>query len=208
METLFLACNIFDRYLCVIGHWNYPKDGDMALACVSLLLAAKLEEDVCPSFPNMVLLLTPLERRGLTKQKMEDLELDIITRFGYEFNYQGPIESMQRYLRLISQNKDQNIAETCHRILKFQLKFAVFLKYRPSEMAACAVIIASNYHEKCREVATEGEASGFALALDDCTIWFDKEIVDASGYTSEHLQEPLGLLLEHLRTKSKILTVA
>ena len=26
IETLFIAVNIFDRYLAHVGHWNYPRD--------------------------------------------------------------------------------------------------------------------------------------------------------------------------------------
>ena len=54
VETLFKACNIFDRYMSIVGHWNFPTDRIMALSCVSLLLAVKCEEDISPSFGNMI----------------------------------------------------------------------------------------------------------------------------------------------------------
>ena len=79
----------------------------MALACVSVLLAVKCEEDQDPSFANMILLLSPFERQGLSKETLEELELDILTRFGYEFNYPGPFESLHRFLRLVNLNKNQ-----------------------------------------------------------------------------------------------------
>lgn len=147
LETLFKACNIFDRYLRIVGHWTLPFQDVMALACVSLLLAVKLEEDICPSFDNMILLLSASERRGLSKSKLEDLEIDILTRFGYEFNFPGPLESLERFLRLCQLDLNLELKNTCIKILKFQLKFSVFLNCRPSQIAACALIISHNFHQ-------------------------------------------------------------
>lgn len=119
METLFIACNIFDRYLSIVGHWNFESDKILSLACVSVLLAVKCEEDICPSFVNMINLLSCIERQGMSKESFEELELDILTRFGYEFNYPGPVESMHRFLRLLGLNKEKEIESVCIKILKF-----------------------------------------------------------------------------------------
>lgn len=54
IETLFTAVAIFDRYLAAIGHWNYPRRKICLLATVSLLLAAKLEQPISPSFRMMI----------------------------------------------------------------------------------------------------------------------------------------------------------
>lgn len=49
-ETLFLACNIFDRYLMIVGQWNFPTEMIPALSCCSYMLATKCEEEYDPSF--------------------------------------------------------------------------------------------------------------------------------------------------------------
>jgi hypothetical protein len=56
-ETLFMACTIFDRYLIKIGHWNFPRSNILKLSLVSLLLAAKIEEPIQPSFDIMIKML-------------------------------------------------------------------------------------------------------------------------------------------------------
>lgn len=119
IETLFIACNIFDRYLALVGHWNFPVEHIMSLACVSLLMSAKVEEDTSPNFYNMTLLFTHLERQGMTRDKLIELEEDIIYRFGFEFNYPGPVESMHRFLRLTDLNKNAEVQSTTLKILKF-----------------------------------------------------------------------------------------
>ena len=52
-----MACAIFDRYLIKIGFWNFPRLNILKLALVSLLLAAKIEEPIQPSFTKMIKLL-------------------------------------------------------------------------------------------------------------------------------------------------------
>ena len=87
---------------------------------------------MCPNFQYMIDLLTPSEKQGLSVAKLEDLEQDIIVEFGYEFNYQGPLESLERFLRLLNRHRDEDFKSLCLRILKFQLKFSVFLNFKPS----------------------------------------------------------------------------
>ena len=58
IETLFIAVGILDRYLAHVGHWNYPRDQVCLLATISMLMAAKLEQPISPSFIRMISLLT------------------------------------------------------------------------------------------------------------------------------------------------------
>jgi len=109
IETLFVACNIFDRYLYNEGHWNFSQEKFIKLATISILMAAKLEEDTSPSFNRMIRLLTHTEQNFVSKNELVDLEYDIIFKFGFDFNFPGPIESCQRYLRLLDHNKNKHI---------------------------------------------------------------------------------------------------
>jgi len=67
IETLFCAAAIFDRYLTVLGHWNFPLQKLVQLATISILLAAKLEQPMQPSFSRMISLLTDGEKKNITK---------------------------------------------------------------------------------------------------------------------------------------------
>jgi hypothetical protein len=82
---------VFDKYLSIIGHWNYPREHILKLAISSLLLAAKLEQPISPSFSKMINLIPEDERKNLTKEILIDLEADILIRLGFDFNYPCPI---------------------------------------------------------------------------------------------------------------------
>lgn len=63
IETLFVAVSIFDRFLAAIGHWTFPRDQICLLATTSILMAAKLEQPISPSFLRMISLLTEDEQK-------------------------------------------------------------------------------------------------------------------------------------------------
>jgi len=56
-ETLFIAANILDRYIGMIGLPNFPRKEMLNLATISILMAAKLEQPISPSFRRMINLL-------------------------------------------------------------------------------------------------------------------------------------------------------
>ena len=47
-----------------------------------------------PSFSRMISLLNESEKKGITKQDLVNLECDILMRFGFDFNFPGPIDSL------------------------------------------------------------------------------------------------------------------
>lgn len=71
-----------------------------------MLMAAKLEQPISPSFNRMINLLPDEERKYVTKKQLILLEQDIIQKLGFDFNFPGPMQSMERFLRLL--NYDQN----------------------------------------------------------------------------------------------------
>jgi hypothetical protein len=67
LESLFAAQNIFDRYLSMVGHWNFTEERYVLLATVSVLMSAKLEQDTSPSFNRMISLLSNREYKCVSK---------------------------------------------------------------------------------------------------------------------------------------------
>ena len=65
-----------------------------------------------------------------------------------DVNERGAVECGDRFLKLLSVNNNKQIESLCFQILKLHLKNSVFLKYKPSKIAACAVIIACNIENK------------------------------------------------------------
>lgn len=112
-ETLFVATSIFDRYINSVGASNFPKSQIVCLSTISILMAAKLEQPISPSFTRMISLLTEEEKKLVTKQKLIDLETNILITFGFDFNFPGPIQSMERYLRLLDYDLNTQLYEMC-----------------------------------------------------------------------------------------------
>lgn len=66
-ETLFIAANIMDRYIYMVGASNFPKSQMVNLATICVLMSAKLEQPISPSFTRMINLLTDDEKRYVSK---------------------------------------------------------------------------------------------------------------------------------------------
>ena len=63
----------------------------LSLATISILLAAKLEQPISPSFTRMISLLTEEEQQLVTKQDLIDLEEKILVLLGFDFTFPGPV---------------------------------------------------------------------------------------------------------------------
>lgn len=104
IETLFVAVSIFDRYLLKTGHWNKSKEEYVLLCVISMVLAGKLEQPMQPCYDRMTQYLSEAERSWATTQELEKLEHDILIRFGFDFNFQGPVQFIERFLRILNYN--------------------------------------------------------------------------------------------------------
>ena len=91
VETLFVAAGILDRYIAEVGVPNFPKTMMVNLATICVLMSAKLEQPISPSFSRMINLLTDEEKENVTKKSLIDLEASILVKLGFDFNFPGPI---------------------------------------------------------------------------------------------------------------------
>ena len=96
----------------------------------------------------MINLLTDDEKKGVNKQCLIDLEADILSTFCFDFNFPGPIQSMERYLRILGYDLNKTVNDMSYQISKFQLNDSKFLDFRCSQIAASAIIIAINIYER------------------------------------------------------------
>lgn len=62
-----MAAHIFDRYLMIQGHWNVPVKDIVIIFTVSILIAAKIEQPLQPSYKRVVKLLNEKEKTFITK---------------------------------------------------------------------------------------------------------------------------------------------
>lgn len=82
---MFSACQIFDRYLLAVGYQNFPRKDVFTLTIISLLIAAKLEEAISPSFLKMLSLVPEAEKQEIDRDKLVDMELKIVTLLNFDF---------------------------------------------------------------------------------------------------------------------------
>lgn len=89
------------------------------LATISMLLAAKLEQPISPSFSRMISLLSDDEKKNVSKKQLIELEADILIQMGFDYNFPGPIQSMERYLRILDYDQNKTVYDMTYQICKF-----------------------------------------------------------------------------------------
>ena len=98
-ETLHLATSVADRYLASLAKAGKETPNLIHLATISVLLGAKLEQPMSPSFLRMINLLPKEQRETTTKNILTRLEEKIIKELKFEMHYAGPIPFVQRFQR-------------------------------------------------------------------------------------------------------------
>ena len=71
------------------------------LAVTCLLLAAKLEEHISPSYERMIRLVKSLHKVSIKKIEIRDLEEQIIKRLDFGLRSIYSIQFLERYVRLL-----------------------------------------------------------------------------------------------------------
>jgi hypothetical protein len=69
-ESLFVAAAIFDHYIMMMGVHVFRPAQVLHLAVISVLMAAKLEQPISPSFNRMINLLPDEERKYVSKKQL------------------------------------------------------------------------------------------------------------------------------------------
>ena len=80
----------------------------------------------------MIQLLTEEEQKYVTKKTLSDIEAQIIIKFGFDFNFPGPMQFVERYLRIMNADRIPAINNIVFAILKLQLIDPRFLSIKPS----------------------------------------------------------------------------
>ncbi len=114
----------------------------MALAC--LLIGAKLEQPKHPNFMNMINALEDLNGDKCKKEDLVNLEEKILRLLGFDFNFNGPKQFLDRYLRVLGYDANVKVNQMALQILTLSLVDEKLLNYRASQIAASAAILAIN----------------------------------------------------------------
>ena len=101
IETYFKAIFIVDQYLSKLAQQGRCPPDLIHLGTVSILMAAKLEQPISPSFNRMIKLLPAKNQKETSKQDLIDLESDIVRVLDWNFYSSGPLPFLERFARLL-----------------------------------------------------------------------------------------------------------
>lgn len=205
-ETLFTGAAVLDRYLALSGPENFPSNQTTNLALACLLIGAKLEQPKHPNFMNMINALEDLNGDKCKKEDLVELEEKILRLLGFDFNFNGPKQFLDRYLRVLGYDNNAKVNQMALQILTLSLVDEKLLNYRASQIAASAVILAVNIFMVQKELKEGADpASSFFAAMNqqngadtnrkksdkrilNTNIWNNFTVSSQSGYTMEMLK--------------------
>ncbi|CAL5085672.1 unnamed protein product [Urochloa decumbens] len=164
--SLYLAVNYLDRFLSL----HNPPDGKpvkqlLSVACLSL--AVKMEETVVPLPVDLQVCDPEFEFDARNIGKMEVI---ILTALKWRMQAVTPFTFISYFLHKFSEGKPPSfaLASRCADIIVGTLKGSTFLSFRPSEIAAAAVLAA----------VSANQVIGFGSVLSASEIPVNKEMVD------------------------------
>ena len=100
IETLYTAVSLADRYLLKMKNSNKTVTCLITLAVTCILMAAKLEEKISPSFTRMINILNEEHKVLLKKQAVIDCEEEVIRTLDFSLRTISPVHFLERFLRL------------------------------------------------------------------------------------------------------------
>lgn len=154
-ETLFAGASVFDRYVALVGIQNISKNDITLLAVTCLLIGAKLEQPNYPNFNNMIYALEDVNGDILKREDLIHLEQKILRQFAFDFNFVGPKQFLDRYMRILELENKSKIQKMALQILSLSIVNHKLISYRPSQIAACSLIIALNIYTAQKHIKKE-----------------------------------------------------
>lgn len=94
---MHLAGSIADRYLACLARKGMKAPSLTMLATIALLMAAKIEQPISPSFNRMINLLPEKQRERISKEDLIQLEEKIIFALEFDFHYASSVTFLERY---------------------------------------------------------------------------------------------------------------
>lgn len=148
--TLHQSVVIADRFLAVLAARSEKAPLLSHLSLVSVLISAKLNEPLQPVFQNMVNLINSWQSDHVTVSDLVKLEERVVRTLDFDFNLVTPLHFLERFQRLfgldqVEQDKHAYLIDaSAIYLLRFMMRDSAFLEFRPSQIAAAAIMLAIN----------------------------------------------------------------
>ncbi|KAF3781154.1 Cyclin-D1-2 [Nymphaea thermarum] len=158
--TVYLAVNYMDRFLSVhdfpTNGWTYEL---LSVACLSL--AAKMEESGAPSLPV-------IQRAGLGRHFFEPdslfrMEIVILSKLNWKLRSVTPFSFIELFARKVNPSQEHNgaIVSRGIQLILSIIRVVDFENFRPSSVAAAAVLLAAREIQKLGQIDTGTTASWY-----------------------------------------------
>ena len=86
-ETLYLAVNIADRYLAMLAVLHQETPSLIELGVISVMLAAKANEHLTPSFYNIIKIINSQQKRKLLfRSNILAIERKVLTSLSFDLH--------------------------------------------------------------------------------------------------------------------------
>lgn len=187
-ESLYLAVNIFDRYLNLVD----IDRADLQLVAVTSLLIATKYEEIYPAEVRDCVLVTD---RSYTKQNIIDAEAEICKEIQFSLSVATGYPFLRRFLFVTKASRTMECAANYYMERMLQEHDAI--AFRPSVIAAAAVCLAINHPEIRDADQARGKSPG-VVRLHGVAVSFLTSIILV--YCSLFLvlaSETVGLLWVH-----------
>ena len=145
-ETLFLAISLADRYLAKLMQIGQHSPCLIHLSFVCILMAAKMEEPMQPSFNQMVCLAQKEWNFTMTRQQLVEMEVSIIHVLDFDLNRPSPIFFLERFQRLFGLTEERTefnkafVAGVAHNMIRCFAMSSDYLLYSAAQIAASAML--------------------------------------------------------------------
>lgn len=213
-ETMHLAGNIGDRYLAYLARKGKRAPSMALLATTALLIAAKIEQPISPSFNRMITLLPESQRSRVTKPDLIDLEDQIVWALDFDFGYASPVTFLERYQRLLAIDQEDSgnrqIGHTARQFCKYMQRNSEFLEFSPSQQASAALVLSLNLSyspvshaiglERLGEKFTTEYGEEFPILIDDSM----DESASTFNLQSEDTEEPVAIWSTRMNELTKL----
>ena len=150
IETLYTAMSLADRHLAKLHSEGRNLPCLISLATVCLLMAAKLEENMGPSFCRMVDIVNEQYSVVLKREKLVNLEEDVIRTLDFDLRTVSSIQFLERFLRLFGLDMEDSktsrqVVDLTMQYCRFMQRESCFLPFKPSHLAAASMLFSLNF---------------------------------------------------------------
>jgi len=132
-QTLYICVNVMDRYL---ERKAVKRDELQLIGCTALWTASKIEEIYSPEVQDFV----QISDRAFKRADLIAMEGQILNVLDFKLTFPTPFVFLTRWLRVSNADKRQKLFATY--CVERSLQEYTFLRYKPSMVAASAVMLA------------------------------------------------------------------